>query len=387
VNKRFEEIDRLRGMAILFVVLHHWPGVANLLGTPWLAAAWTGVDLFFVISGYVVTLSFLKEPISKESISTFYLRRFFRIIPLAAVWVALPYFSQSYMNSSGIFSVPPDRLQEFTTIATLSFNYWVSNQPSYLYFYWSLIVEEHFYLILPWILLAIPNTKARLVATAGLIFSIAFLVRPFSNEVASQNWMAVRFYSHLRFDSIFWGVLLALMSREHMLPALPKHKYFDRLAMGFVAISIALFFLIPFKLPLKYSHGVGFVILAMLSCGLVYLASQERGYIFGLPYVGSTLTYIGKRSFGIYLCHDWAMRINIEAVTYWTQGAFNTYLSGWAPIITTTLICLLAAELSYRLIEIPGMRFGAKVVGIFKQESNVAVPQVATSASDSKIAS
>src|ERR1700680_2364594 len=91
---RIPELDGLRGMAILLVLVGHYfavPGIgeASLLNGYWFRLGWTGVDLFFVLSGFLIGGILLDARNSPTYFKTFYARRFFRIIPIYYAWIAL----------------------------------------------------------------------------------------------------------------------------------------------------------------------------------------------------------------------------------------------------------------------------------------------------------
>jgi peptidoglycan/LPS O-acetylase OafA/YrhL len=157
---KLREIERLRAVAALLVVSVHWWPLHNMFPTI-LRDSWSGVDLFFVISGYVVSLSLMRllgtmegQPTFLQafdaagtSIKTFYVRRFFRIVPVALV-VAL-----SIRVLAGVhpetFGTTGDWLKEFVAFFGGIYNYAFGGQSMHMNVYWSLAVEEHFYLLLP----------------------------------------------------------------------------------------------------------------------------------------------------------------------------------------------------------------------------------------------
>ena len=159
-NTKFYGLDNLRAFAIIFVLLFHsnrWVEHPN-----WFPKAfqfgWTGVDLFFVLSGFLIS-SQLFAQIKKEgtfSMKEFYIKRVFRILPIyffvLAIYFLFPFFSNDFGKGQ---TLPP--LWKFLTF-TQNFGGDVGNARTFG-MVWSLCVEEHFYLLLPVTLLLFLKTS------------------------------------------------------------------------------------------------------------------------------------------------------------------------------------------------------------------------------------
>ena len=173
---KLREIQRLRAVAALLVLVCHW-GPLRRMFPPILQDPWSGVDLFFVISGFVVTLSLVRllpdlgeEPSfavaydrAKQALKAFYARRFFRIMP-AALFVALMtrVFAGVFPTH---FGSTRSWMVEFVAFFGGIYNYMSGFRGDlHLNVYWSLSVEEHFYLLLPVLFLVFRTTNRRLAA-------------------------------------------------------------------------------------------------------------------------------------------------------------------------------------------------------------------------------
>src|SRR5215467_9983632 len=155
------ELDGLRGIAVLLVVYHHWmpltlnisgDSVAGRLG----ALSWSGVDLFFVLSGFLIGGILLDHKNSPSYFKTFYIRRVCRILPLYILCLALFYMTKS---SGWLWNSP----LPWYSYATFTQNFWTafrgnSAEALWLVPTWSLAVEEQFYLTLP-LLLCLTDSK------------------------------------------------------------------------------------------------------------------------------------------------------------------------------------------------------------------------------------
>ena len=156
------EIEALRCVSICLVLIAHWPLLSPQVGEKitWLfkyLSFGVGVDLFFCISGYVVSRSYmedLSQLIDKGSYWTaagsFWLRRCFRLLPSAWLWVIIGIFCSLFFNQSGVFLNLQQNLKSAVSIITLTANI------SHMYgglapnsVYWSLSLEEQFYLLFP----------------------------------------------------------------------------------------------------------------------------------------------------------------------------------------------------------------------------------------------
>jgi len=176
--RRIPELDGLRGMAIGLVVLYHYvknavvgTGFWYSLGLAPLRLAWSGVDLFFVLSGFLIGGILLEAKNTDGYFRAFYGRRFFRIFPLYYIWLipfgiglaTAPPFLQGMFNlhlplwSYLLF------LQNFLMVAQGTFG------AQWLFVTWSLAVEEQFYLILPLLIRKLELKQLQCVALLAIV--------------------------------------------------------------------------------------------------------------------------------------------------------------------------------------------------------------------------
>ena len=143
--KRFPEIDRLRGLAIVLAVFNHEP-------LHWLVMSWftglVGVHLFFVISGFVITRLLLSLPAnSTVPLRVFYTRRFYRLAPMALLSMGFVLAASSVFNAQHAWSSPAEVRAQIRSILLLDYNYQHWKLGWDLIYFWSLVVEEHFYIV------------------------------------------------------------------------------------------------------------------------------------------------------------------------------------------------------------------------------------------------
>ncbi len=371
---KLREIERLRGVAILMVMVVHWDTLQKFL--PDQVKGWAGVDLFFVISGYVVTLSLVRllpaledEPTflaafdrARSSLKTFYARRFFRIMPAAlAVMLLYRFFITVFPDN---FGTPNQWWGEALAFFGGVYNYTHPYHNEYrMGVYWSLAVEEHFYLILPMLFVIFRTTSRRLAACLGLsLVSIVCRVLP-APDGAYNLAFYEKFPSHLRFDSLMAGVALALVagrssSGEAIMP---------RWLMRFFILpaAVVLVACLPSAAPDHVMHRVGFISLWMISGLLVGFAGMDRGYVLSFPVVGRVLEFVGERSYALYLTHTLAGRVEDSAGHQWPdyrRWAPMDVPHPWKRLLVSLVLAFVAAEVIHRLVEKPLIRIGRGLV-------------------------
>ncbi|ODP34011.1 acyltransferase [Pandoraea sp. ISTKB] len=401
------EIERLRAVAVLLTILVHAP--FKQLFHPYLYSSFTGVDLFFVISGFVVTLSFLPTlpadagatPMQrlengKQAIFSFYLRRVFRIAPSAFFYIALYWIVAVVMRETGsnaALAKPGDIIREGVAFSGGIYNYALAAGaiPANMAHYYSLSIEEHFYLIAPLILVLCGRTSYRLTALAIGVALVLFVARPMtSGSIANL--------SHTRFDELLYGVIIALLlskyktlhvwrfetlstgpSPSKLIAPLHNPRVRAIFKTGFGIALCALLACLPGVINTDILGGgsgqfffssAAFCGYALVSVALVVLASLERGWILQIPVVAPILEYLGSRSYSIYLGHVLLIEVYndlyfrfYESVPYFLKLTRIGYGVQFVIFLGATI---LLAEITYRLIENPFRRTGAQVINSFK---------------------
>ncbi|WP_206951660.1 acyltransferase family protein [Trinickia acidisoli] len=405
------EIERLRAIAVLLTILVHAP--FKQLFSPLLYSTFTGVDLFFVISGFVVTASFLRTlpaPLgasalerlqnSQRAVMQFYMRRVFRIAPSAFFYIALYWIVATIMASAGSiapYARPQDIFREGVAFAGGIYNYAMvyGGITNNLAHYYSLSIEEHFYLIAPLLLVLCGSTSKRLIALCAGIALVIFVARPLTTANIAN-------LSHTRFDELFYGVILALLAPKYKRALAQQSEALRRSAQQMPAFVLAcmsarvrpltktlvglslcvLLALLPGVTntevlnrttgPLYFSvSSAAFCSYGAVSAALVMLASLERGWIVPIPGLSTVLEYIGSRSYSLYLGHMLIIYIYNDLYFQWYELVPNMLrLTRTGYLIQFAIFLLLAlclAELSYRLIETPFRNAGRQITRSLKE--------------------
>ncbi len=365
-TRRNEEIEVLRALAVSMVFVEHMPlnlfywrsHLGELLNAYWHGTA--GVDLFFAISGFVIARTLLprlagcREPIAYLSETfTFLLHRFWRLQPSAWLWIAVPVILSVVFNRSGAFRDLQSNLASgFAGILAVSdfrFGQLLPGQNGGMNFhYWSLSLEEQFYLVLPALFYLL---RRRIVYVMGLLVVWQFLLPP----------EAIFIYT--RAGGIGLGVLVAIWSARPGY-ALAEPAFLGRSAVVrwvFLIFMVAALGALSSNLP-QPLFGVPIGLVAVLSGVLVYTATFDKGYIMRPGALRSVLVWVGSRSYAIYLIHIPAFALTREY--YFRYGApiwKVTVDLELGYFFTALAVTLILSELNYRFVETPLRQYGRRL--------------------------
>jgi peptidoglycan/LPS O-acetylase OafA/YrhL len=396
-NTRNEDIECLRAVAIVFVLISHagilfggWgEGLDEIQHYIWLGS---GVDLFFAISGFVITRSFLQmNPTGGFRLAAlpFWIKRAFRTLPPALFWIAIGLAATALFNRSGIFGSfeanAADALAALLQYANL--HLWSCNDLQTticgvggvpLGIYWSLSLEEQFYFLFPFVILLAPRPwlVPLLIVAAG--------VQIFTPKSGLTFWM--------RSDALILGVLIALASQH------PSYEFFAPRflsqplwkALTFVALATAV--LLAAAPNFQFTpYGFGFLALA---CALwVFIASFDADYVMPRGLLKPVILWVASRSYALYLCHmvaygtsvDLWFRIgrsealadrlqknaflqDIDALRFvFELSLHNNFKAAIALGVTGTMVLFVFAEATYRLIDRPATALGRRLASRLTQ--------------------
>jgi peptidoglycan/LPS O-acetylase OafA/YrhL len=345
-------IDGLRAVAVIAVMLYH-------LGFTWIPGGFLGVDLFFVISGYVIT-RLLLDSIQRSGgldLRAFYAARVRRLLP--------PLIFMIITTTVVVGLWAPDTMRRFLGDAPFALfggmNWWLVfrhtdyfeaiGRPPLLQHTWSLGVEAQFYLVWPLILLLvlryfgknkIPGAALLIAAFSG----IALLVVSLQVDAASASQVShVYFGTDTHSIGLFLGAALAVRWIPQNLQETVTRKAQDFIdgigVFGFLGI-IAAFLFIDENDPTLYK--LAFPLAGVFGCAIitsiVHPASRFAPILSSKPFV-----WVGERSYAIYLWH-WVV-FQVTRPDYDLEG------SQWALYALRVLIVFALADISLRLVELP----------------------------------
>ena len=288
-------LDGIRAIAVAIVVFFH-AGILLIPGD-------LGVDIFFVLSGFLITWLLLKEWTRTGTISlkAFYARRTLRIFPayyalILATWAAHQALGREWTKAQWLSSI---------LYGVDIYIPWVGGLSHPINQAWSLAIEEQFYLLWPAALILIlrRNERALLWALAVVIAVVA-LSRSVAVILFNVSWFAVAYSFWFRLDSLATGCLLAVLlraeSRASKIEALTRRPWLAPLT----ALSIVALRLFPGRL---YFQSIGFTIEALLiAATLVQLLHHHQPMFRWLE--SPIVRLLGLLSYSIYLWHAWALR-------------------------------------------------------------------------------
>lgn len=362
-ENRLYGLDHLRALAITFVFLYHYR--IPVFGHPeWLPAAvkfgWTGVDLFFVLSGFLISSHLFTQIKSGNSISikSFFLKRFFRIIP--AFWCMLIlYFCFPVFHERE--SLAP--LWKYLTF-TQNLGLDLSTSATFSHA-WSLCIEEHFYFLLPIVLIVLVyfNFFKRAGWLLLALFLGGFIIRiyvwnRFVSPGGDDSWFT--WYKHIyyptynRLDGLLAGVSIAGLYCFY--PATwGKISKFGNLIflLGLIVLTGAYYLCLQEN---SYQATVfGFPAVALGYALLVISAISPTGFLY--KWNSKITSFIAMLSYAIYLSHK-----SVIHLTQLLLGNLGMGLNTNTMLIICSTSCILGALLINTIIEKPFLKLRKQVV-------------------------
>lgn len=388
--RRAPALDGLRGIAVLAVVVYH------LFGTV-LRGGYIGVDIFFVLSGFLITSLLVREYGARGSISLsgFWVRRLRRIVPAAVTVLVVATAVAGMIGGDVAVKLWPQFLSSaffvnnWSQIASAE-SYFADTTPRIFMHYWSLAIEEQFYVIWPLVFLALmwlargKTVRTRMIfalrvaVVVGLssALTMALLYRP------DEDPSRVYFGSDSHVFGLLTGVALALWITTPSPQA--ADSWPSRLSRQSAALVgwtvgplvfaglVATLFLVSDTSPIAYRGGL--LAACLLTAAVVHNAVRESGpvpQLLRLP----LLRWLGERSFSLYLWH-WPVVVFVRELAAGPGGTSS--LSVWEIGAIAAVITVLVSELSYRWIETPFRRYGFRgALSKLGENSSRIVPGIA----------
>jgi peptidoglycan/LPS O-acetylase OafA/YrhL len=363
-------LDHLRALAILLVLGFHYQGYfSHPLWTEWFGTiSWTGVDLFFVLSGFLISSQLFAQIKKGNSISlkTFFIKRFFRILPIyffiVGIYFLFPFFREKE-------ALPP--LWKFLTFTQ---NLGLDNIHFGTFSHaWSLCVEEHFYLFLPLILIFLQSknlfAKSYWILIAlfitGILLRIYIWGIYFPGGVTDSSilyWSEHIYYpTYTRLDGLLVGVAIAALNQ--FAPKLWEKisKWGNQLILLSLVLLTVIYF---FFAGTDYSSSIwGFPLIAIAYGLLVAGAISPSSFLYN--WNSRITTLIATLSYAVYLCHKGIIHIVQELLT--KSGVDkNSNLT----FLICMVVCVFIAWLLNLTIEKPFMKMRDKILRPKKPTAN-----------------
>ncbi|MFG0336146.1 MAG: acyltransferase family protein [Maioricimonas sp. JB049] len=356
-------LDGVRGLAILSVFTYDCLKIPNdgssiSLGVRWLSTAgWSGVDLFFVLSGFLITGILLDTRGRKGYLGSFFMRRAVRILPLYYVTLlvvfgilpptlaalrASPEVQQAYAELSADQAWFWGYLQNWMVAIRQS---WPENNA--LNHFWSLAVEEQFYLVWPFVVLCLPRrslTVACLLACLlGPVARLGLLwwgVAPLSVYVSTLT----------RLDSLCAGALLAIGIRDaRMYPRIARSALPVAVVGAFAVAALDIVWPV-LRYEMYGMHTVGHTLLAIVFTGVIAAAATvPPDHLLARVLTIRPLTRLGLYSYAIYVLHRPVYRV----VQSFEWSGLSPTVRGYAIFAVSLALSVAVAAVSWIALERP----------------------------------
>lgn len=350
------ELDGIRGIAIIAVMLSHAgpliqkDGIVSKVLVSAMIPGWSGVELFFALSGFLITGILLRTKRAKNYFSSFYMRRFLRIFPIYYLTLSLILLLATHNSwwNSVIPSLGHTRL---------SYYFYMQNWPvfwphgelrfSAIGHFWSLAVEEQFYLVWPLLAWFLPEDGLLWLCIVALGLALPFRILFFHKIGGDYGFIHL---TSTRIDGLLVGAICAILTRRHgRVPLRLVHTAL--LVGGAIIVYISLFHHHELTATYRYMETVGFTGFALLSGGLIGISQYPRAGLLHFLRM-RWLTETGRYSYGIYIYHI-PIYLGIGRIMQIELGASSPFRLTYALPYIAFLMALsfLLAKISYDCFE------------------------------------
>ena len=342
----FSQLNGLRCIAVLMTMAAHWPGAVGLPNIPYSS---NGVDIFFVISGFLITLLLFKEYENKSRsrikiVRDFMMRRVLRLFPLYYLYVFFFYVAYKVFNLYFWF---PGIGPYLLTYTSNIYYYYRGGHPGDGIFNhtWSLAVEEQFYIIWPWVIVFLKPYVSAIVVCCLIFISLGSYIFP-------SLFSYIPFPPVRHFNTLGAGALLAFLgyykadSRVYLL--ILKHQLALAITCLLVYVTVIVFCSDSFYFKFMIQ-----VCLCLTCFFIVFNTVTGWNGFFGKLLSSRPFAFIGKISYGVYLFHEpMPSLFTVCNKKLFPDFDINPFIKISIFLFTTILL----AALSYRFIETPFLK-------------------------------
>ncbi len=362
-SAKLPDIEALRGIAVLMVMLVHWQPMLIAWDVPlWQHIRanyldfWPGVDIFFAISGFVIARSLLPKLRAATTntafgatLVQFWIRRVWRLLPAAWLWLAFVLLCSAIFNRSGAWESFHTNFESVIAGALAVADFRFAARFAVLPYgstshYWSLSLEEQFYSALPVVVFL---SGRRLVAILLLIAAILCAL--------PETIPLMAFRAH----AMVFGVLLAIFAEQPLYQRMNPAILANSRAARWAVLWGSLFFMAALAPLFQKITAIRPGLIAIIATALVFVASYGQHYIWAPGITKRALLWVGSRSYGIYLIHAPIFTFTREL---WFRLLPNAGPGdAWKLIATAIPLVLVLSELNFRLVERPLRDVGKRI--------------------------
>lgn len=345
-RSHYPPLDGLRGLAILLVVFYHNFGFINYFFFGWL-----GVDLFFVLSGFLITDILIKTRDTPGYLKKFYLRRVLRIFPLyylslVIFFVLFPILNNGLLNLDYYVQ---NQIWFWTYLQNWLFIFYPAGDNTVaLNHFWSLAVEEQFYLAWPLLILFFKRAKPLVYLLIGLlvgVITLRFLLWTYQIE----NLAYFNLYTFSRIDGICIGSLLAVLRTVNHKAV---NRYFTWIVLGLASINFVFYF---FNRQNQFSYPylaiAGYTTFAIIFGLLVNEGVERQDTTISRLLSFPLFRFFGLISYSLYVFH-WPLYLMLApALEKWSSQHIGFVDSSVSASVIATALSVLLAWASYTFFE------------------------------------
>jgi peptidoglycan/LPS O-acetylase OafA/YrhL len=298
--KYYKNLDGTRGIAAMMVLVHHFfffkdsSYLANIdIYQKYTEYGQHGVSLFFVLSGFVITRILINTRNNPKYFKTFYRRRVLRILPLYYLYLLFVFFFMPIILNSQFVNFKLQLpyylyMQNFLDVLGIK-----ASGPGH---YWSLAIEEHFYLIWPLVIYLVQ--PKHLWKIFGFSIVIIFIIR----YIMLSNGLPINHFTFTRFDQLLFGAALSLLEYNGFFKNKKAAAYF--IIIGLLIFPIAEIIYLFQKYFFLAKEMVKTTMLALFFFSVIgYLVTSKERTIINRILSSKILQYLGKISYGLYIWH------------------------------------------------------------------------------------
>lgn len=354
------QLDGLRFFAFLLVFIHHfWKPQDHFEAFPWLAMllqkvqefGWMGVDLFLVLSAFLITNLLLleRERYGRISLKDFYVRRTLRIWPLYYFMVLIGFVVSPLlggdMRDPETLTLLKQHLAPYLIfLGNVSAGFFGYADSRYLSHLWTISLEEQFYILWPLLLCMVVAKRRLLYVSLGALLCLAIYLRAYGVLVDAPHPLI---WTNLltRLDPLVLGCLLAIYRMKHVSDGRFDHL---KLLSGFVLIGMVA---ISPSVEQQTWHILWQYFAVALGFSLIVDSSiSKRIYFQDLVLSSRVLVFLGKLCYGLYVYHLFGINIGkkITKNFHFEHGMALEYLVAFS---ISLLVTIMTAWISYQLIE------------------------------------
>lgn len=358
-SARFAELDGLRALAVVSVILFH----CEITGV--FDAGFFGVDMFFTISGFIITAILLKEYRSAGHFAflNFYFRRLKRLLPPVLGLLLIAFIGTAMLSQEALGKFVADTPAAFLYVS----NWWqiVARQdyfdttPRVLKHLWSLAIEEQFYVVWPPIVYQVLKRggpkAAGVLALAATAASTAWMAYSYAPELDAGALNRLYLGTDTHAMGLLAGAALACFWNPWQARVkVPLSQWFWR-AAALLALGGLGWMATQMNTSSPWLYRGAFLLVPVLTCTVAYVTMSDRAFAVSALLRTRVVQWFGLRSYSLYLVH-WL-------VFEWLRLLGYKDFSRWTILLPALAAVLAIAELMYRCVEVPAIEYDLKKMG------------------------